>query len=306
MKRFLSFLLVLVCVVGTTSAQLLYKISGNGLTKPSYIMGTYHFKGIENADNVKHLQSVVMEVEQFCGELDLENMAKVEKLQQSIKVDSLPNGQTIVDIFNYKQFCKINQLLKNELGIDFFANPELLNSVGRLQPAALIGLLNAKRLFGPIMDKVENGQFMPIDVSLLLIGHKLGKPTIGLETAEFQIELLTRKASIKQQKKLVMEAVDAWELGNRLLSMMSTAYDKQDMTTIAMLVQNKNLRSILFGGNSTYKEILSDRDAAWVKCMPAIMAQKSTFFFVGIGHMAGKPGVLGHLRKMGYKVEPMQ
>ena len=37
-------LLGLMALVGTmgAQAQLLYKISGNGLTKPSYIVGTYH------------------------------------------------------------------------------------------------------------------------------------------------------------------------------------------------------------------------------------------------------------------------
>lgn len=49
--------------------------------------------------------------------------------------------------------------------------------------------------------------------------------------------------------------------------------------------------------------LIYNRNADWLKKMPALMAQKPTFFAVGAGHLPGERGVLNLLRKAGYTVE---
>jgi hypothetical protein len=43
-------------LMGGVNAQLLYKISGNGLEKPSYIVGTYHLAPGNFADSIPGLK----------------------------------------------------------------------------------------------------------------------------------------------------------------------------------------------------------------------------------------------------------
>jgi uncharacterized protein YbaP (TraB family) len=40
--------------------------------------------------------------------------------------------------------------------------------------------------------------------------------------------------------------------------------------------------------------------------MESAMKNSSTFFAVGVGHLAGSQGVLDLLRKQGYKLKPIQ
>ena len=49
--------------------------------------------------------------------------------------------------------------------------------------------------------------------------------------------------------------------------------------------------------------LIYNRNADWLRLMPAIMQARPTLFVVGAGHLPGDRGVLEGLRKMGYKVE---
>ena len=51
MKRLIGILL-LACITLGAHAQLLWKISGNGLSKPSYLFGTYHLSPLSIKDSI--------------------------------------------------------------------------------------------------------------------------------------------------------------------------------------------------------------------------------------------------------------
>ena len=70
--------MLLFAVVSSASAQLLYRISGKGLEKPSYIVGTYHLAPATFVDSIPGARAALDEVEQVCGEVDnaeMESMA---------------------------------------------------------------------------------------------------------------------------------------------------------------------------------------------------------------------------------------
>lgn len=55
MKR-LFVIFALTIVTMSASAQLLYKISGKGLSSPSYIVGTYHLAPASFADSSRYAE----------------------------------------------------------------------------------------------------------------------------------------------------------------------------------------------------------------------------------------------------------
>ena len=52
MKKILGSLFIL-CFAFSANAQLLWKISGNGLTQPSYVMGTHHLAALSIKDSIQ-------------------------------------------------------------------------------------------------------------------------------------------------------------------------------------------------------------------------------------------------------------
>lgn len=55
MKKTLVFMLLL-CITLGAQAQLLWKVSGNGLDRPSYVIGTHHLAPLSVKDSIAHLQ----------------------------------------------------------------------------------------------------------------------------------------------------------------------------------------------------------------------------------------------------------
>ena len=317
MKKLFIFISALF-VVSSVSAQVLYKISGNGLTKPSYIMGTYHYADGSYVEKVKGLEKVFGEVEQFCGELSIEEINNLgvllqkrgEELQK-MGLDALPDGKTFKDIFTSEQFAVINAHAKKVFGTNFEEDPEALKSIGRMMPAQYSNEIQNLAIYKAINGK---NAITFIDVYLLNMGNQLGKSIIGLETAEIQIDALYGKLSetidackdLEKQKKDLLYVIEHWDEMMAINQNVFNAYMTQDIACINNILTNRHNWPYMFPSKSVYKKILTTRDATWTRQMPTIMRDKSTFFFVGVYHLAGKPGVLNLLRKPGFTIEPVQ
>jgi uncharacterized protein YbaP (TraB family) len=317
MKKLFIFISALF-VVSSVSSQVLYKISGNGLTKPSYIMGTYHYADGSYVEKVKGLEKVFGEVEQFCGELSIEEIENLVVLQQKpgkelqkMGLDALPDGKTFKDIFTPEQFAVINAHAKKVFGTNFEEDPEALKSIGRMMPAQYSEEIQTVAIY-----KAINGKnvITSIDVYLLNMGKQLGKSVIGIETAEIQIDALYGKLSetidtikdLEKQKRGLFYVIEHWDKMMAINQNLFNAYMTQDIACINNILTNRHNWPYLFPSKSVYKKILTTRDATWARQMPTIMRDKSTFFFVGVYHLAGKPGVLNLLRKQGFTIEPVQ
>ena len=70
MKRLFGTLVALLAFYGGANAQLLYRISSNGLEKPSYIVGTYHLAPAKFVDDIAGAREAMAAVEQVYGEVD--------------------------------------------------------------------------------------------------------------------------------------------------------------------------------------------------------------------------------------------
>ena len=70
MKSFIGAVLF-ICVAFSANAQLLWKVSGNGLNQPSYIIGTHHLAPFSIMDSIAGLQKAMKETQQVYGELKM-------------------------------------------------------------------------------------------------------------------------------------------------------------------------------------------------------------------------------------------
>jgi uncharacterized protein len=94
MKKIL--LIIAMAVVGISAqAQLLWKVSGNGLQKPSYIFGTHHYAPLTVLDSVPQIRQVQNDVEQVCGEVDMLNTRDLTRL--TAEAIMLPPGSSLND-----------------------------------------------------------------------------------------------------------------------------------------------------------------------------------------------------------------
>lgn len=304
MKKALFSMVCALFTIVSANAQLLYKISGKGLDEPSYIVGTFHLAPASFAESIPGAERVLASVEQVCGEVDMKEMESMENVQKTMEAMMLPNGQTLSDILTTEEMDKLNAYLRKIVGVDL-TNPMLAEQMGKMTPMSLSTTLELMTFMK------ETPGFNPaalIDSYFQKEAIKKGKPAIGLETIDFQIQVLYKSLSIDRQKEALFCLIDNDETYSELQKELTNAYFSQDLEGLQTVMEQEYSMDC---GNEeeTEKEtelVLYGRNEDWINKMPAIMSEKSTLFVVGAGHLPGERGVLKLLKDNGYKVKAVK
>jgi len=299
MKRFFMAAVCAVLVAAGASAQLLYRISGNGLKSPSYIIGTHHLAKVEFVDKIAGVEDALKATEQVYGELgwdELTNPDSIRMLQESML---LPDGQTLKTVLSQEQFDKLDAHLTRMMGVGL-SNPQVMAQMGRLSPAAIVVQLQMLSYL-----QKHAGEFNPastFDQYFQTRAKTDNKFFGGLETVSFQARVLFGSTPMKRQIEQMMCLIDNHEFSAEMMDKMSEAFYAQDIEALKKAMDAKIGNTC----DSTPEEealLIDNRNAEWLKKMPGIMSAKPTFFAVGAGHLPGSKGVLQLLRNAGYTVE---
>lgn len=301
MKRiFLTSVMAIVAIVGV-NAQLLYKISGNGIGKPSYIVGTYHLAPASYVDSIPGANEALASVEQVCGEVDMAEMESMAGVQKVMAAMMLPDGKSLSDILSDEEMGKLNAFMNEVMGADL-NNPLIAAQLGKMTPAAIANQLQLVQYM-----KMTPG-FNPnalIDSYFQSEAKKTDKPVIGFETLDFQISVLYTGSTIERQKEQLICMIDNQKYNQMVMEQLTKAYFSQDIDAVLAVTEEKLGTSC----DSTPEEeeaLIYGRNADWVEKIPAIIGDKSTLFVVGAAHLPGERGVLELLKKEGYTVEAVK
>lgn len=298
MKRLFGTLFLTITLFGTADAQLLYRISGNGLTRASYIVGTYHLAPASFVDDIKGAREAMAAVEQVYGEMNMQDMAEVQQLILSAMM--LPEDKHIGDLFTDQEMTRINAYMRSVVGADF-TNPLITNQMGRMRPSVLatqLMLLQCMKL------TPELNPTSLIDEYFQKEARKMGKRVGGFESAAFQIELLYGSKSIAEERDELLELVDNNAEALAEMQAMTEAYFALDINALGRIMRDE-----VESGDMTleeFKTMVTDRNRRWVESMPDIMLTAPTLFVVGAGHLAGNEGVITLLQSAGYNVEAVE
>jgi uncharacterized protein YbaP (TraB family) len=301
-KKFLFTFLLCCGFVKAAQAQLLYKISGNGLSKPSYILGTHHFASVAMVSNIPGVTDALTNTDQVYGELKMDDASWKEAQNVTVRESTLPNGQTIDKLLTAEQMKRLNAFMKSTMQTDF-NNPKVMEQMGHLKPAALSTNLSMLLYLTHHM-----GEFDPtnqFDRYFQMQALKNNEPVGGLETAEFEAKLLFSSDPLEEQVKDLMCLVDHADFNLQMSEKLSKAYNDQDLDAVKKASEEKMNNSC--DPTPEYEEkLIYSRNADWLKKMPTIMAERPTFFTVGCLHLCGEKGVLQLLRNAGYTVEAVK
>lgn len=298
MKRIVMTIVAAVVAAVSMNAQLLYKISGNGLEKPSYIIGTHHLANVGFVEKINGVKEALTETDQVFGELKWDSMTNPDSLKMMQQVMLLPEGKTLKDILTADQYKRLDAFMTQKLGAGM-SNPTVAAQMGKLSPMALVTTFQVT-LF--LMNHM--GEFDPsstFDQYFQAQAHKNNLPCGGLETMAFQANLLYNQPMERQVEQL-MCLIDNEQFNTQMMEDMAKAFYAQDLDALQKAMDEKLGNSC----DSTPEEeaqLISNRNADWLTKMPAIMKERPTFFAVGAAHLLGEKGLLQLLRNAGYTVE---
>lgn len=294
MKTFIGTV-VLICVTLSANAQLLWKISGNGLAKPSYIIGTHHLAPLSIKDSIAGLQKALDETQQVYGELKMSDTQTPAAMQKMQKIMMTESDSTLMTLLSPADFETANKYCKEYLMMD-------LQQVPKLKPAAIQNNIIVVAYIKHIQNFHPQEQ---LDTYFQTQAIQKGKKVEGLETVDFQFNLLFNGTSLKRQAQLLMCVLNNMDDEIDVLRKVTDAYLKQDLTTMLSLSEERkgNQCDPLPGEDEA---MVTNRNQAWVEKLPNIMKAAPTFVAVGALHLPGEKGVLNLLKKQGYTVEPVK
>ena len=300
MRKLLLIATAIIASITYSQAQILYRISGKGLEKPSYIVGTYHLAPASFADSIPGMKTAIEGTQQVCGELDIMDAFKPENAARLMQSQMLPEGATLSSLLTSEQLERLNKLLLEEMGSNL--NDEAFAAqIDKMTPAALSTTLS----LSSYMKKVESFNPMElIDNYFQMLALQNGKAVKGFETVDFQMGVLFG-APLEKQVNDLMCMVDHFKDTEEMVDLITTAYFSQDLTQIEEAMEQES--KIDCGTTEEDEDILiNNRNRNWVELMPDMMAEQPTLFVVGAGHLCGEKGVLKLLEKAGYTIEGMK
>ena len=299
MKRTALTIVAAVVAAVSMNGQLLYKISGNGLEKPSYIIGTHHLANVGFVEKINGVKEALAETDQVYGEVKWDAMTNPDSLKAMQQVMMLPEGKTLKDILTADQYKRLDTFMTQKLGAGM-SNPTVAAQMGKLSPMTLVTQFQVL-LF--MMNHM--GEFDPsstFDQYFQAQAQKNNLPCGGLETLAFQAQLLYKGQPLERQVEQLMCLIDNEQFNTQMMEEMAKAFYAQDLDGLKKAMDLKLGTSC----DSTPEEeaaLIDNRNADWLTKMPAIMKERPTFFAVGAGHLPGEKGVLQLLRNAGYTVE---
>ena len=279
----------------SANAQLLWKISGNGLKEPSYVFGTHHFAPLSIVDSVPQLLTTLKSVDQVCGEIVLDDMqtpAVVQAIQQAVVI---PGDTTLQTLYTSQEYEELAAKIKSLMGAD-------IAQLNKIKPAFLINQINMLFAIKSVRD--FNPQ-LQIDTWLQAQAKQMQKKVLGFETADFQIGILFDSQKLDRQARMLLCAVKNTNELEQQITQLTTAYMKQDLAQLEQIINTK-YHNDLDALPEEENLLFYDRNKNWIKLMPSIMKNGSTLFAVGAGHLIGSNGLLDLLKTGGYTVEEVR
>ena len=187
-------ILALFTIVSNSFAQtgsLCWKISGKDLSNPSYILGTFHLKPASFLDSIPGAKTALLAAGQVIGELTLSDMGALQLQTQQAMM--MPSDTTCQMLYSEEDYQFIDNQLTSSIGIG-------LDKLGTIIPAG-INMAYVVMMYQKHFPDVDLSNI--IDVAVQNIATETGKPVLGLETVNDQLNALFASPLKRQAEDLL-------------------------------------------------------------------------------------------------------
>jgi len=270
----------------TSDNTLLWKISGNGLKKPSYLFGTIHMLCKEDAVLSDSLKNIIKNVKEVYFEVDLDNMFEMLSVMSKMKMRGDTTLQDLLSETDYEKVKNYFETKGSMLPFSMLETYKPMLAASTLQQGGL---------------PCETTAMMEQEIMQEAKQYK--KSIKGLESMGYQASVLDSIPYKLQAEQLVSYIDNAMKGGDedKEFSEMMNAYKNQDLKKLEEMLM-KSDPSI-----SNYTDVLLyNRNRNWVEKLKELLPEKPLLIAVGAGHLPGKEGCINLLRKEGYKVTPVK
>jgi uncharacterized protein YbaP (TraB family) len=339
MKTKLLFIIVFLSFLGCSKQKgqeslpqrgLLWKITGNDLQSPSYLLGTFHGQGgMQILDSIQSFDSIFTSTNQFICEIDFMNAPQLLLGKKDLKSDSYLKPWPVTDstyenILTDKQKSILDSAINNDESLqiikDWNIRPiEAINFIKRShRKDDKNNRFSSKD--NPVNDSIKS---IILDNYLQQQANRFNMNVVELDSKEELQKINDSISSHLPQISYRSEAdflicyvqnyskIDS--LKNEYMDKILSIYLQQDLNLFERLQMEENLHDntiLSYIGNDNFKEIqknmlINERNNLWINKIPNLIKDNSSFITVGAGHLGGEKGLINQLRRLNYSVVSM-
>jgi uncharacterized protein YbaP (TraB family) len=264
---------------------LLWKITGPGMDKPSYLFGTIHVICKDDAVISPMLRKAIKESDEVYFEVDMDNMFEMLMAVRKMK---MRGDTTLKDLLTEKDYEKVKSYFAGKRSILPFSVLETYKPI-----------LAASTLESSSMGCESTA----MEQVIMMEANFYDKEIRGLESLTYQASILDSIPYKLQADQLVeyIDRINSGDTSHNELDEMFKAYKEQDLSKLEALLMSTD------AGISAFADImLYNRNRNWVEKLKNLLGKKPMVIAVGAGHLPGEKGVINLLRSEGYKLTPVE
>ena len=308
----LAFIVIFSCSsYKSINGGLLWKITGNGLKEPSYLLGTNHVMSGDFVDSIPGFWDAFNSVEQLVMEYDITKPRKLDSIKPR---NILPEDITYRDLLDDDEIAVLDSIL-------LVYYPYNSNEI-RLKPANLLSLLQSFILTKESQKWATENPYLSIvpltkgiDFKLLKISKFRSYPIIELDSDEELSRLGIRDGSFSsstenlqiEAKKMVQSLTSSSTMDSIIGFTRNSieVYYTQDLRAIEKYEADPKMRNEEEAKLNRNTFVIK-RNILWIDKILAAINKKPSFIMVGVAHLPGEKGLINLLEEEGYTVQPIK
>ena len=326
----------------TIPSALMYRISGNGLTAPSYIFGSVHTVPHEFVSRSQRFMEIAHNVQRIVTEIDYRqsklfndsNIASAKALAEQMLPHLVLPADSQMQVIAPAKFHTVDSLLHRYHLVKFLVPTDTCwwrYEPGVFASSAVQIAMGMYAILGQEHVGVKTEQkSVLIDEYMSILADSLHKDYAQLESLEYQKSLLPqimidfRKVKIDSTfiNKMHRGLANLGPIANRsnmLYEVMTSldnamVYGHQMMDAYMKQDGQRTAQALAAADKQVFQQMgqqiaLTERNDRWMKVMPSMMKEKSNLFVVGLLHLTSTdagPGIVEMLKKAGYTIEPVR
>ena len=269
-----------------TSAQVLYRISGNAATAPSYILATNKLVDMTFLDSIPNVFKCYSECDKVITEFTMQDYEALAALRQAA---ILPDSVRLSNFYSNEQYNEIDDALRISLGMG-------LDKLGRMKPSYL-----AEMYRNELMKKwLHYDEDRSMETFFEKVAAQSNIPVYGLDDVGETMYILFDREPFHWQCEELLKLVEYPEKEVRFEGSLLEMYQYGRLTDMAYFVKSPdNQTSLSF---SDYK-VYSQRNQQWVKRLTPYLKEGKAFITLNAIYLGGEEGLIAQLKASGFRVK---
>jgi hypothetical protein len=254
--------------------SLLWEVSGNGLTKPSYLYGTIHMICSGDYFLSEKTKKAFESSDKVVLEINFSDQKEMSDIQQ-LAMEKEPLSKRL----NPEELSKLKLVLQENAGMT-------------IQQADSFSLLTIMSLISMKSFGCTDLKFY--EMNFIEMAKKRQLEVAGFETVKFQFKSFENAYTDSE----IIDMLE--ETSTNETTKLIASYKSENLEALYQITTDEKIMT-----PKAKKYMLDERNANWIKIMSEQMKKESVFYAVGSAHLGGDSGIINLLRKVGYTVKPI-